>query len=852
MPSFNESASNQDVQRENRLLRLQITCQRILSRATDVQELLSELAAALVDSGQYQRCLLLMSPGLPETLPVQICYPAEKRSAAGCAALRDLATQAQALGDVQVQTTASGSELIALPIPGYDRNGSSGAGCLALEGAAAESLTDQQYTLLQDLLENLRQRLKQMRSGAVLQERSEQFNSLTEASMVGFYIIQQGRFAYVNARLAELFGYTQAEMLDGIQIADLIYAEDRDEVESNLRQRLDGETQSVHYRFRGVTRSGELIYVEVFGSRTHYQGEPAVVGSLLDVTDRQSAEQRLNLLSRAVEASRNGIAISDLSLEDKPFVYVNSAFEAITGYSSAEIIGRNGRFLLGDETDQSQLQQLRQALSEQRGTRVELRNYRKDGAPFWNELSIAPVRDDTGNTTHYVSVVNDISQRKQIEHQLLQLSNFDKLTGLANRSQLSEQLQQALHHARRKGRVTALVMLDLDRFKIFNQSLGTLAGDRILCAVAKRLEGVIRRGDTVARVGADEFAILFNDLNDRNDLLPLASKVLNEISRNLDVGPDGLRVTASMGISVAPGDGDDAELLIQNASAAMYSAMPKHNGFVFYTAELNSQAQQRLEMEVRLKRAITNNEFVLHFQPKVDLLTGKVTGAEALVRWDDPEEGMVPPFRFIPLAEESGLIQEIGAWVMEEACRVAGRWNKEGWPLTMAVNLSAKQFTDPDLVGVIQRAFLEGGLPPHLLECELTESVLMEQPDIAKATLSSLKETGIHIALDDFGTGYSSLSYLKRFPIDTLKIDRSFVMDIPEDDHDIAIAKAIIALSRSLGLQVVAEGVETSDQLAFLQQEGCDLMQGFYFSKPLPEDVFRQLLVAGTGLDNHA
>ncbi len=849
MSSYNDSASDQDLQRENRLWRLHAVCHQRMSRASTAQEALSGLAATLVDAGPYLRCLIVRGADHADNAPAPVYYPTESTSAPDMAALRALAARMASLDEVQIQTQASGGELIALPFPATEANSGSRRGGLVL--ACAHSFSEQEQKRLQDLVIDLNRYLAQSQLRTALLERSEQFSRLTDASMVGFYIIQQDGFAYANARLAALFGYSQDELINGVRVSDLVYPDDRAAVVSNLQQRLEGDTQSVHYQFRGVRRSGEVMPVEVFGTRTYYRGERAVVGSLLDITERQSSDQRLNLLSRAVDASRNGIAISDLSLDDNPFVYVNPAFEAITGYSAVETVGRNGRFLLGDDRRQSQLQQLRQALHEQRGTRVELRNYRKDGTAFWNELSVAPVQDDAGNTTHYVSVMNDISQRKQIEHQLRQLSYFDKLTGLANRSQLTEQLQQALHHARRNGRVTALLMLDLDRFKMFNQSLGTLAGDNILCAVARRLEGIIRRGDTVARVGADEFAIVFHDLNDRHDLLPLARKVLNEVSRHLDVGTDGLQVTASMGIAVAPGDGDDAEMLIQNASAAMYSAIPKRNGFVFYTAELNSQAQQRLDMEVRLKRAITNHEFILHYQPKVDLLTGAITGAEALVRWLDPLEGMVPPFRFIPLAEETGMIQEIGAWVMEEACRVAGSWNREGWPLTMAVNLSAKQFSDPDLVGSIQRALVKAQLAPDRLECELTESVLMEQPEIAKATLNELKAIGIHIALDDFGTGYSSLSYLKRFPIDTLKIDRSFVMDIPQDDHDIAIAKAIIALSRSLGLQVVAEGVETSDQLAFLQQEGCDLMQGFYFSKPLPEDVFRALLVAGTGLNSH-
>ncbi|NMG31623.1 EAL domain-containing protein [Aromatoleum evansii] len=561
---------------------------------------------------------------------------------------------------------------------------------------------------------------------------------------------------------------------------------------------------------------------------------------------RRAAEDRLRLFERAIESSANGIIISDVSQSDNPIVYANPAFGRITGYAEEEVLGRNARFLLGHDTDQCEVAELRQALRERREAQLVLRNYRRDGALFWNELSVAPVKNG-GVTTHFVSVINDISRRKRYQEQFEHLANHDALTGVANRNLLNDRLQQAIIHAERNGHVTATLLLDLDRFKHVNDSLGHGVGDQVLQEIAHRLKTCVREGDTVARLGADEFVVVLVDIAQEYDVASIVEKVRDALSVPLAAAGQEIFPSASIGVSVFARDGQSGEELLKNADIAMHRAKEQGGGSVcFFAQEMQVCASRRLSLEARLRRAIERDEFILHYQPQVELDSGRIVGAEALVRWRTAEGEIVSPAEFIPVAEESGLIEAIGRHVLNQAVCEASTWEAAGLPpLSVAVNLSARQFADRGLARIVGDELQAVGLDAGRLNLEITESMVMGDAERAVATLHQFKDMGVTLSLDDFGTGYSSLAYLKRFPIDHLKIDRSFVHDVTSNRDDASIIAAIIAMARSMNLQVIAEGVETEAQLRYLRHLRCDALQGFLFSRPLPAADFVRLVHAG-------
>ena len=450
------------------------------------------------------------------------------------------------------------------------------------------------------------------------------------------------------------------------------------------------------------------------------------------------------------------------------------------------------------------------------------------------------------------TIIRDISERKRHEAELIHLANHNALTGLPNRSLLTDRLQQALIEAKRHDRMTALIFLDLDRFKHVTESLGHEVGDLALKIVAEQLGELVREGDSVAHPGGDEFALLLNEIAHSEDAARQVQKVLNHFENSpLTVGGHKLFVTLSAGIALYPTDSKNAEGLLQAALSAMdRSQALGGNTYQFYSSEMNTQARENLAMGSALHDAIAHNEIKLHYQPQVDFASGEIVGMEALARWLHPQFGMVSPSVFIPLAEETGLIGPIGAWVLHEACRQNKAWQDEGLPpLRGAVNLSERQFWQRDIADVVAKTLAETGLASRFLELEITESMLMQDVNATIGIMQQLKKIGISFSLDDFGTGHSSLSYLKRFPIETLKIDQSFVRDIPHDKDDSAIVAAIIAMSSALGIKVIAEGVETPEQFAFLCTQKCTSMQGYYFSKPLPSDMFALLLRRGKALN---
>ena len=572
-----------------------------------------------------------------------------------------------------------------------------------------------------------------------------------------------------------------------------------------------------------------------------------VLGSYTDITERKRADLALRLQSRALDASVNAILITAPSKEGNLIEYVNPAFKRITGYDPQEVIGQDCRLLQRDDRDQEGIAAIRQSLAANREVSAVLRNYRKDGALFWNQLYIAPVPDADGQTTHHIAVINDVTALIRYQEQLEYQANYDSLTRLPNRNLLRDRLQHALIVAQRHHKGVAVVFIDLDGFKNVNDSLGHSVGDRLLSVVADRLARCARASDTVARHGGDEFVIVMTDTVDEQSLIAWMERVRASISEPVWLDGTELYVGCSMGASLFPQDGEDAETLMKKADLAMYRAKDMgRNTFQFYQPEMNVSAGARLNLERRLRRALRDNEFLLHYQPQVDIETGQVVGMEALVRWSDPEVGLIPPSQFIPVAEESGLIGPLSEWVLREACRQNKAWQDEGLPpARVSVNLSARQFQQRDIAKLVMQVLEETGLDPQYLELELTESTIMRNAEEAVSMLNELHALGIGLAIDDFGTGYSSLSYLKRFPVDRLKIDRSFVSDIGESSDDETITSAIIALAHSLNLQVIAEGVETSTQLDFLKERACDEMQGYFFAKPLPHDAIPGMLQRG-------
>lgn len=557
------------------------------------------------------------------------------------------------------------------------------------------------------------------------------------------------------------------------------------------------------------------------------------------------AQQALRLRDQAIEASVNAIIITDHTHADQPIVYVNPAFERITGYTANEVLGRNCRFLLGDDTDQPDLDAIRTALHENREGRATLRNYRKNGELFWNDLHIAPVRNDDNEVTHYIGIQNDITESRRYQEELEYQANFDTLTGLPNRNLLHDRLKQSVAYARRYQKAMAVAFIDLDNFKLVNDSLGHSAGDRLLTTVAERLKACVRSSDTAARLSGDEFVLILFDQTDDVVIHNTMQRILNEVSLPCRLEDRDFYVSCSIGYSVYPKDGDTDEVLLKNADAAMYYAKEAgRNNFQAYSPDMEVKATERLELGGDLRLALENNEFHLHYQPRVSLTDNRIIGVEALIRWQHPTLGLVSPAHFIPIAEESGLISPIGEWILRTACAQGKAWIDRGLtPITMSVNLSARQFVKKDLIEIIEKVLAETGFPPNQLELELTESLIMHNAELFIITLNNLKTLGIGLAVDDFGTGFSSLAYLKRFPIDRLKIDRSFVHDVTSDPDSSAIARAVIQLGHSMGLKVLAEGVETRDELEFLRNHDCDELQGYFFSEPLAAENMADLLI---------
>ncbi len=618
-----------------------------------------------------------------------------------------------------------------------------------------------------------------------------------------------------------------------------VHPDDRKPVQDAVMATLRGQVPAYTQTHRVLWPDGSERIVHERGEVIRdAKGAPLrMLGTTLDITDSIRHEERLRLAAQVMDCTHDAVLITNTQGQ---ILEVNPAFTVITGYQPEEAVGRNPSVWKSGRHDHAFYDSLWRNIRETGHWQGEIWNRRKSGEiyPAWQTISA--VRDMTGKVTHYVSVFSDISGIVQSRMELAHLAQHDPLTELPNRLLFQDRLDHALQRARREGNQLAILFLDLDRFKHINDSLGHATGDRLLEEVARRLLRVVRKEDTVARMGGDEFIVLTEDLRNEQDSANLAEKLLNALSNPYRINDRELYITSSIGISLYPRDGTTAEALVRNADAAMYRAKAMgRNAYDFYTESLTDAAMERVQLEVELRKALKRGELSVHYQPQVDLASGRLVGAEALLRWRHPELGNIPPDRFIPLAEDTGLIIEIGEWVLREACLQAGRWIEAGLALdSIAVNVAGPQIQRSDFTATVQRVLDETGLPPERLELEVTEGFIMGQAESSISVLETLSRLGVNLSIDDFGTGYSSLAYLKRLPIDKLKLDRSFVRDLPADEEDAAIAAAVIALARSLGLKVIAEGVETAAQRDFLLSQHCDQAQGWYYGKAVAAEEF--------------
>jgi diguanylate cyclase (GGDEF)-like protein/PAS domain S-box-containing protein len=696
----------------------------------------------------------------------------------------------------------------------------------------------------------------------VLRNSEVRFRAMSDASPLGIFVSDpRGRCVYSNSAYQAISGFTFEQTL-GANWSRAIHPEDRRRVFAEWR---DAETARTQFRteLRFQRRDGSVVWARVNSAAMFEDIEThGHVHTVEDITERKSTERVLREAEEALFAEKERVQVTLNSIGDAvvttdlhgKVTYLNLMAETMTGWSCEDAAGRplaEVCKIIDGTTRQVAPDPARRAIEEDRtvGLAMGCVLVRRDGFESPIEDSAAPIHNRDGRVAGAVIVFHDVSQSRAAALKMAHLAQHDFLTDLPNRAMLTERLSQAIRLARRHGRQVALLFLDLDKFKQVNDSLGHAIGDQLLQSVAARLVASVRGTDTVFRQGGDEFVILLSEIEQPQDAALVAENLRVALAVPHRIGGRALRVSLSIGISVYPDDAGNADAVMRNADTAMFHAKASgHDNYQFYSNDMSARAVRELLVEGRLQRALRHGEFLLHYQPKIDLTSGAMTGAEALIRWSSPDRGLVYPNQFVSIAEACGLIVPIGRWVLREACRQFQAWLDEGLPaVPVAVNTSAVEFKHDDFLDGVASILEETGLAPRYLELELTESVLMHDAESSVSVLEALKGMGVRLAIDDFGTGYSSLSYLKRFPIDTLKIDRSFVCDIASDGNDSTIVSAVIAMSRTLGQRVIAEGVETQEQLAFLRTRQCEEGQGFHFSRPLSAEDFRRLLLTGNG-----
>lgn len=681
----------------------------------------------------------------------------------------------------------------------------------------------------------------EMRIEALLVEQG----AILDNVMFGVVFTRERRIVSTNRRAEELFGYPDGSLVG--QPASVLFASQGEHARAEdvffpiLARGADARHERQMRR-----RDGSLLWCLVSGSSL-VPGHPEAgnVWVFADISERKEAEEELALSATVIAHIADGVMVTDT---DGTVVAVNPAFTTITGYSEAEAIGQPWDMTRSSRHDDAFYTNLAQELQTGGFWRGEVWSCRKDGEVFLEWLTVSAVRNNEGVLTHYVGVFSDITRLKESQEQLDFLAHHDPLTNLPNRLLFQDRLLHAIGRAAREAQQLAVMFVDLDRFKNVNDTLGHQVGDQLLKEVASALHGRLREGDTLARLGGDEFVVLLEHVDGQYGATQVAQKLVALFEQPFMVSGHELFVTGSIGIALYPQDAQDANLLIRHADVAMYQVKSRgRNGYQFYSPAMDGEGIERLRMEALLRRAIERHEIFLHYQPQVEIDSGRLIGVEALVRWHNPELGAVSPARFIPMAEDSGFINQLGEWVLNEACRQMGRWDALGLQVPkMAVNLSVRQVERGAMAPLVARVLAETGLAPRRLQLEVTESIIMNTGDAA-AFIGELHGLGVGLAIDDFGTGYSSLAYLKQLPVDVLKIDRSFIKDIPADADDEAIAIAIIQLGKSMNLSVIAEGVENEQQAAFLLRHGCTRAQGFLYGRPVGPEA----LLADWGQNTH-
>lgn len=690
---------------------------------------------------------------------------------------------------------------------------------------------------------SLVEKVEQDRSG--LERAESMFRGIAENSMVGVYIAQKGRFRYVNAKMAEMFGYSRTEMVDNVA-STIVFPYGEDGLgEQGQRERLDGDVPGLWMERKGRRKDGTLIEVEIFGSLMMLDNEAVTIGIAMDITRRKEAEAQAKLAMMVHRHSGEAMVVTD---PVGRLLSVNPAFTRITGYEPEEVIGKRLNVLSSGRHDPSFYQAMWAQINATGQWEGDIWNHRKNGEIYAERLTINTCYDDDGAPRYRIGLFSDITKRKEADDFIWRQANHDYLTGLPNRKFFHERLEKEMQRSDINGRPLALVYLDLDDFKELNDSLGHGYGDRLLVELAGRLQGCIRATDTVARLGGDEFVLILSGLADLDVVDKICTQVMERIAEPFMIDEEQATVTASMGITFYPIDGHTVKDLLQFADLAMYAAKAKGKHQVArFVPSLQSHANMRRTLAKDLAVAVQENQFFLVYQPIVDLRTGSVDKVECLVRWQHPERGLVSPGVFIPYAEDSGMINQIGEWVFREASRQTAAWQEIHPGLQASINVSPVQFAGRHLSAP---AWLEHlarvGLSSSHLVVEVTEGVLMDADEVVGHTLMAFRDAGVQVALDDFGTGYSSLSYLQRFDIDYLKIDQSFIRNLSPDSEDLVLCEAMIAMAHRLGLQVVAEGVETEEQCRLLVEAGCDFAQGYLFSRPVESAAFEALLRTGS------
>lgn len=683
----------------------------------------------------------------------------------------------------------------------------------------------------------------QEQAAEILRFSEERYRFLVEGVEVVTweYSIVTESFVYVSPQAVDMLGYGLDEWRQPHFLRSHAHPDDLARVREARDKAVEGETCALDYRLRH--RDGHFVWVHhLSGTQSTGVSRPGklVRGMLFDISERKQTEQRLLLAGQVFETANEGIMLTDAQ---NRIISVNPAFEVITGYTAAEVMGKDPKLLSAGLQARDHYQAMWHGLQRDDRWEGEVWSRRKSGEAVALRLSVSIIRDEWGHVKRHLTMFSDVTTQKRQSEEIEHRASHDALTGLPNRRLLADRISQSIARAVRQDGQVGIMMLDLDGFKQINDTLGHRLGDLLLIDTARRLVNCVRESDTVARVGGDEFMVVLPEIQGQNHLQTLAMKINDNISEPFLIEGKDLFVSASIGLALFPDDGTTAEVLLTNADTAMYRAKSEgKNTYRFFTPDMQQQALDRSRVENGLRRALREGEFVLYYQPVVELSTGKLVKAEALIRWRDPERGLVEPIEFIPVAEDTGLIVPVGSWVLQTAARQAAQW-KDMAPesFRISINLSAPQFQRGDCAALLHDVLEAEGAGPEQLVVEITESVFISDKGEARRQLMEMKSLGVQVAIDDFGTGFSSLSYLKHFSIDTLKIDQTFVSGIPDDEEDVALIEAIISMSRALDLDVIAEGIETEVQRSFLVGSGCRYGQGYLLGIPVPADEFAEL-----------